>query len=185
MPRLKFHRINLKQGDARGVSEVRHGTSSIHFHCLAPGSCIGPRIVLFARLQRLIGELLLIFTGKSFGKFGGSFVFLFFLFFRLTKSRAEVLEGPAEAPIADPIGPLLQGGKMVRKLSPATCGHLGPSGLKSKRFRKCPGIQKQSRIKTTDKWSIFGSFSTPFWTPLGHWGPRASENLFSDSSFAL
>ena len=27
-----------KQGDARGTDEVRHGTSSIHFHCPAPRS---------------------------------------------------------------------------------------------------------------------------------------------------
>ena len=40
-----FNEVHTKQGNARGTSEVRRGTSSNHFHCPVPRSSshIGPR----------------------------------------------------------------------------------------------------------------------------------------------
>ena len=34
----RLSKLNIKQGDARGASEVRRRTSSIHFHCPVPWS---------------------------------------------------------------------------------------------------------------------------------------------------
>ena len=42
---------------ARGAHEVRHGTSSIHFHCAVPRSSSHIRPRLFGRLERFFGHL--------------------------------------------------------------------------------------------------------------------------------
>ena len=43
----RLSKLSIKQGNARGTSEVRRGTSSIHFHCPVPWSSshIGPGLV--------------------------------------------------------------------------------------------------------------------------------------------
>ena len=58
-----FHPIkqSTKQRDARGASEVRRGTSSIHLHCLAPRSYthIGHGIRIAASSIRIASDLML------------------------------------------------------------------------------------------------------------------------------
>ena len=83
---------STKQGNARGASEVRCGTSSIHFHCLAPWSSnhIGLRKMHFLP-RPICRNVLEDFCCTNLEDFPGDFPGGFFFFWALfpTKMRRE------------------------------------------------------------------------------------------------